>query len=111
MAQQNRWNSRFLLQYYNGERQISWLLYRKTVPIYWGAPDIGDYFDINGIIQVNSVQEIIDVLRNLNETQNASRDYMSRMDAIKHNFHKVGFLESPDDMLYRKILNMESPLA
>tara|TARA_R100000315_G_C5232124_1_gene143178 strand:+ start:516 stop:1487 length:972 start_codon:yes stop_codon:yes gene_type:complete len=82
-----------------------------TVPIYWGAPDIGDYFDINGIIQVNSVQEIIDVLRNLNETQNASRDYMSRMDAIKHNFHKVGFLESPDDMLYRKILNMESPLA
>jgi len=79
-----------------------------TVPIYWGAPDIGDYFDANGIVQVNSVQEIMDALRNLGAVGTAPEAYMNRIDALRHNFHKTTFLESPDDMLYRKIVNMET---
>jgi hypothetical protein len=38
-------------------------LITKTVPIYWGCINIGDYFNEQGIIQVNSVDEIIDVCR------------------------------------------------
>lgn len=32
----------------------------KTVPIYWGCKDIGQYFNNNGIICCNSVDEILD---------------------------------------------------
>ncbi len=33
----------------------------RTIPIYYGCKNIGDYFNINGIIVVNSLEEIIDV--------------------------------------------------
>jgi hypothetical protein len=36
-----------------------------TVPIYWGCRNIDKYFDTRGIIQVNSVDEIIEVCNNL----------------------------------------------
>jgi hypothetical protein len=52
-----------------------------TVPIYWGSPNIGDYFNINGFIIVNSIEEIIDVVNNLTEEQ-----YFSKLEYIKENF-------------------------
>lgn len=30
----------------------------KTVPIYWGCPNIGDYFDIRGIIIINDIEDL-----------------------------------------------------
>lgn len=52
-----------------------------TVPIYWGSPNIGDYFNINGFIIVNSAEEIVDVVNNLTEDQ-----YFSKLEYIKENF-------------------------
>jgi hypothetical protein len=52
-----------------------------TVPIYWGCPNIGDYFNIKGFIIVNSLEEIIDVVDNLTDD-----DYISRLEYIKENF-------------------------
>ena len=78
-----------------------------TVPIYYGAPDIGDYFDADGIIQANSVDEIINTLRFLWEEENARNQYIARLYSLRRNYHRVGILELPDDMLYRKIYNME----
>jgi hypothetical protein len=37
----------------------------KTVPIYWGCPNIGDYFDERGIIRFNTKEELIDIVNNL----------------------------------------------
>ena len=82
-----------------------------TVPIYWGAPDIGDYFDTNGMIQVNNIDEIIRVLRFLHKPENVRTQYMAKLGAMRKNFHKVGFLEIPDDMLYRKVLSMEKVMV
>ena len=31
----------------------------KTIPIYWGCPNIGDYFDENGILMISDDKEII----------------------------------------------------
>jgi hypothetical protein len=31
----------------------------KTIPIYWGCSNIGDFFDVEGIIQVQNVDDII----------------------------------------------------
>jgi len=96
-----------------------------TIPIYMGAPDIGDYFDTSGMFIVNSVDEIIKLLYKLNEkvtgpprnikSSNQSyevhprghTEYLVRIPNMRTNYHKVTFLESPDDMLYRKISQLD----
>jgi hypothetical protein len=37
----------------------------KTVPIYWGCPNIGDFYDERGIIIFESKEELIDIVNNL----------------------------------------------
>jgi hypothetical protein len=37
----------------------------RTVPIYYGCSNIGDYFNINGIFDVRSIKEMIDVCNRL----------------------------------------------
>jgi hypothetical protein len=39
----------------------------KTIPIYYGCTNIGEYFDSKGIFYVSSLDEIIDVCNNINE--------------------------------------------
>ena len=39
----------------------------KTVPIYIGCENIGDFFDINGILHVKNLDELVDVCNNINE--------------------------------------------
>jgi hypothetical protein len=75
-----------------------------TIPIYRGAPDIGDYFDTSGMIIVDSIDDIMNVLRELNDKGKWRDHYLTHKHIAMKNFHKVTFLESPDDMLYRKII-------
>jgi hypothetical protein len=37
----------------------------KTVPIYWGCPNIGDFYDKKGIITFENKEELIDIVNNL----------------------------------------------
>jgi hypothetical protein len=37
----------------------------KTVPIYWGCPNIGEYYDERGIIAFNTKGELLDIINNL----------------------------------------------
>ena len=37
-----------------------------TVPIYWGCKNIGDYFDVNGIIIFNNLSELSNIIEYLN---------------------------------------------
>jgi hypothetical protein len=67
-----------------------------TVPIYWGATNIGDYFDASGIIQFDTIEQLGDILFKLKP-----EDYDSRMDAVKANLAKNeehGFL--PDNYIF-----------
>lgn len=52
----------------------------RTVPIYWGAPDIGDYFDLEGVIVCQSAQDILAAIKSI-----SANDYEARHDAIKRN--------------------------
>jgi len=40
----------------------------RTIPIYWGAPDIAQYFDPLGMIICNSAEEILQAISRLPET-------------------------------------------
>lgn len=53
----------------------------KTIPIYFGAPNIEEYFDINGILVANNFEEILTICNSLTEN-----DYHKRMSSIEKNF-------------------------
>lgn len=65
-----------------------------VIPVYWGAPTIGDIFNAEGIIQLTPDFDI---------TQLTPELYYSRMEAVKDNFNRVQELKSADDELYELI--------
>lgn len=54
----------------------------KTVPIYWGCPRISDYFNVNGMIVVNSINDIIDVCNSLTD-----KTYFDMMPYVEENYN------------------------
>jgi len=54
----------------------------KTIPIYRGCPNIGEFFDINGIITFDTEIELIGILNDLIE-----EDYWGRKQAIETNYN------------------------
>ena len=52
----------------------------ETIPIYWGCPNIEDYFDIKGIIVCNTAEEIMEALLQINQSF-----YNSKAPWIRHN--------------------------
>jgi len=59
----------------------------KTVPIYWGCPNIGDYFSTTGIIIINETneQEFLKKLENVIKSCDFNK-YNSMLEAIEHNY-------------------------
>ncbi|MEW6054241.1 MAG: hypothetical protein AB1552_10720 [Nitrospirota bacterium] len=54
----------------------------KTIPIYWGCPNISNYFDPYGMIFAESVQAIIDICNTLNPAY-----YHHRVASIEFNYN------------------------
>ena len=61
-----------------------------TIPVYLGAPDIGDYFNKDGIIDLSDEFEVSEEI------------YYSKMDAIKENLEKAKDMEVLEDFIYRR---------
>jgi hypothetical protein len=59
---------------------LDFLLF-KTIPIYWGCSNIGDYFDIDGIITFDNVDDLIYKTNQLNESY-----YENRKEIINKNW-------------------------
>lgn len=54
----------------------------KTVPIYYGCPNIGEYFDLNGIIIINNPEDCIEKINKLTEN-----DYYKMLPYVKKNYN------------------------
>jgi len=65
-----------------------------TVPVYHGSPDIGDYFNMDGIILLDSVGQVC----NLSE-----KDYHSRKDAIQDNLERCINHPMADDVVFSNV--------
>lgn len=55
----------------------------KTVPIYYGCPNVNEWFDMDGIIKFNTVEELNNILNNL-----LPEDYDKKMNSIERNLKK-----------------------
>ncbi|MGA2436163.1 MAG: hypothetical protein ABSG25_12845 [Bryobacteraceae bacterium] len=56
----------------------------KTIPIYWGAPNIDKYFNINGIIMCNDSDDIINACNKI-----SLEDYNSKLVYIEDNYYRA----------------------
>lgn len=65
-----------------------------TIPVYWGAPDIGDIFNKDGIIELTPDFDPKTLTKEL---------YESKLDAVRDNFNRVKELVSADDQLFKLI--------
>ncbi len=73
-----------------------------TVPIYVGATKIGDFFNVDGIIQIdknklNDFSYIDSIIQQCNED-----DYANRRDAIIDNYYRVQKYTCIEDYIYNK---------
>jgi hypothetical protein len=68
---------------YFTEKIIDCLL-SKTIPLYWGCPNIGEYFDKKGIITFNSLGELIAKCNML-----TPEVYESKLEIIEKNFNEA----------------------
>jgi hypothetical protein len=64
--------------------KITDCILNKTIPIYWGCSNIGDFYNDKGIIQVKNADEIIRVLNNLEPDY-----YNSVLDIIEENYNRA----------------------
>lgn len=71
-----------------------------TIPIYYGARKIDDYFASNGIIKFSSFDELRHILTNISE-----EDYNSRIDAIRYNFEEAKKYRLMENQIYDMITN------
>jgi hypothetical protein len=56
----------------------------KTIPIYWGCSNIGDFFNKEGIITFDNVDDVIHKINNLDKDY-----YASKKDIIEENYIKA----------------------
>jgi hypothetical protein len=66
--------------YYFSEKLIDCFL-SGTVPIYYGCPSIDTFFNINGIIMYDTVDECLDIIRNITPEK-----YSQMLPYIEENF-------------------------
>lgn len=72
-----------------------------TVPIYYGCPNIANFFDAEGIISFNNVEQLEQIVRTLNIDM-----YTSRINAIKRNFDLVSNFDIPEDWIFENIFKL-----
>jgi hypothetical protein len=69
-----------------------------TIPIYWGCPSIGDFFDIRGFIIFNTLDELEKIINNLSEEK-----YEKMFPYVLENFKLSKKYLLPDNFIYQKI--------
>ena len=74
-----------------------------TIPIYYGMPSIGDYFDTRGMIIFNDVEEISDILNSLSKEL-----YNSMLPYARENFKIAQDYVLSEDWMYENIFKQMS---
>jgi len=69
-----------------------------TIPIYWGCPSIGDFFDTRGFIIFDNLNDLSLIIENLTEEK-----YNEMKPYIEANFIKAKEYMLPDDYIYKKL--------
>jgi len=69
-----------------------------TIPIYYGCPSVGDYFDMNGILTFDTLDDLKIILNSLTEQK-----YHDMIDSVKINFERAKSHQLADDMFFHNL--------
>lgn len=83
--------------YYFSEKLIDCFV-TGTIPIYWGCPSIGEFFNNDSILTFNTVDELKLILERINTDY-----YHSKKDSILDNYEKSKKYLVCDDLIYEKL--------
>ena len=83
--------------YYFSEKLIDSFM-TGTIPIYWGCPSIGKFFDTEGMLIFDNLEELEVILKSLNNEL-----YESKLNSIKNNFCEAKKYLVADNIIYSKI--------
>jgi len=75
-------------------------IWSKSIPIYCGCPNIGDFFDERGILKFSSFDELKTTVQNLSYD-----DYLSRIPYLEDNFKKCHAYYPFESRLENALLN------
>lgn len=70
-----------------------------VIPIYWGCPSIGKFFDMDGIFTFDTIDELQSILKGLSYDV-----YLSKMEAIKKNYQSALKYTSNEEQIYNNLL-------
>jgi len=72
-----------------------------TIPIYYGAPNISDFFNSNGIISLNNndIDNLLSIINLCSE-----KEYLNRLEAVKDNFNRVLAYCSVEEYIFENYL-------
>jgi hypothetical protein len=76
-------------------------LQTKTIPIYWGATAIDEYFNLNGMFVVDNFEDIIDICNNLN-----SSTYLEKLEFVEENYEISKKFADLSDRLKNKLTEL-----
>ena len=68
----------------------------KTIPIYYGCPNLSKWFDMNGVITFYNVSELVDIMDFISEDY-----YNSKQDVIEKNYEIAKQFHSDNDVVPR----------
>lgn len=68
----------------------------KTIPIYYGCPNLGDWFNMDGVLTFDDLSSLKKVLSNINEDF-----YHNRKEAIEDNYQIAKQFHSANDVVPR----------
>jgi hypothetical protein len=70
-----------------------------TIPVYWGCPNLGNFFNLDGIITFNTIEELASIIPTLTPEL-----YNSKIGAIKENLELSKQYNITEDWIYKNIL-------
>lgn len=91
--------------YYFSEKLIDCFM-TGTIPIYWGCPSIDKFFDKEGILIFNTIEELENIMNSL-----TFELYETKMQHVKNNFEKSKKYLVADNILYDKLKEYEKILG
>lgn len=80
--------------YYFTEKIIDCFM-TGTIPIYWGCPSIGDFFNIDGILTFDTIDELNNIINNL-----SLEYYNNKIESIKYNYEIAKKYLIAEDFIY-----------
>ncbi len=86
------------LDYYFTEKIIDCFV-TGVIPIYWGCPSIGKFFNLDGFYHFRTIEELEEILHNISED-----DYNNKIKYIKENFEIAKEYSIVEDWIYKKII-------